>query len=637
MRSKLITFAVGLCIGSFYSSSVIAAPFVWNSPVGGAFDDPANWTPMMVPGITDDATFELPAIYTVTFPTIGETGPLNVSGGDVTFSLAGTSYAVDGNVDIGGSLVVDTGTLSATASINVTSGGTLSGSGMVISEGLVISLGGRLSGSLSAILNVPGGGSAVNSGTVAPGNGSGTITIDGAYQQNLSGLLEIEIGGLTAGSQHDQLLLLSTGASLAGRLKVPFISSYAPAIGHEITFLQSGNVTGTFDSISLPDYQSAPVAVQVNYLPIGASLSFVAPTAASTAPMTPTGLWGSPTTWTGSVPITSDVVDMVNSDPSPSRVDLDVGSQGSQRAFAHEVNISSQNPAAPSTLGVPTATSLSAISRVSVGENGIVDLSGGAVITNLVQVDGGGELLGNGTIAGDVVLGTGLAIGEATLSPGSSGSAEGVFNAENLTINSDGVLAVAIDDVSSFGRVAVEQTTTQGGRLVIDATNYVAPLGTQFTIMTSGTIDGSFDSVETVGSSTVFFAQPPIPPVGALGGENYNVESYSIGDMNLDNSVDSADAPDFVLGLLDPLQYWATHGFMFPVQAGNFHPGSSFDFDDIEGFTDAVEGLVAADIFALIDQMSVPEPTTGGLLLLASGLLGATRSRRLNGSVGRSG
>jgi hypothetical protein len=95
--------------------------------------------------------------------------------------------------------------------------------------------------------------------------------------------------------------------------------------------------------------------------------------------------------------------------------------------------------------------------------------------------------------------------------------------------------------------------------------------------------------------------------------------------MNLDNFVNSADAPDFVLGLLDPLQYWATHGFIFPIQAGNFLPGGSFDFDDIQGFSDAVGTLTAADIYTLIEEMSVPEPTTGNLLLLSLGLLVATR------------
>jgi len=636
MKSKLIPLAAVLCIGSFYTENVIAVPINWITPTGGSFDDFFNWDSGTVPGPTDDPVFDLPTSYTVTFPTAPLTGPLSVNDGEITFALDGNSYEVTGAADIGGSLAVDNGSLNVGLNVNVISGGTLSGSGIIASDGLLISQGGQLGGTLTLMSLVPGGAAVVNSGTVAPGDLVGILSInDGDYQQNVSGVLEIEVGGLTAGSQYDQLSLPTGNAMLAGRLEVPFISGYTPAVGHNITFLPAASVSGSFDSLSLPDYLSSPVAVQIVYQPTSAALSFVAPTMVSSASISPTSLWGNASTWSGDVPITSDVVDMINSSPTATRIDLDVGTQASQRAFAHVVNISSLTPDT-NTLGIPTGTSLSAINRVAVGTNGIVEISGGEIFTNLVQVDVGGMVAGNGTIAGDVILGNGLGGGEATLHPSSPGSAAGVINAENLTINSDGVLAIAIEDLSSFGQVVVEQTTTQGGRLVIDASNYTAPLGAQFNVMVSGSIAGNFDSVETVGSSTVFFTRPPAPPLAALGGGNFNVQAFSIGDMNLDGEVDSDDAPDFVLGLLDPLQYWATHGFMFPVQAGNFFPGSSFDFDDIEGFTNAVEGLVAADIFALIEQMSVPEPSTGGLMLVAFGLLGTTGSRRPNRSSRRS-
>ena len=632
MKSKLLTLIVGLCMGNFYPSTVIADTINWITPTGGEFADPMNWSPPMVPGILDKPIFDLPDTYTVSFQSLVETGPLNVVNGDVTFYFAEIPYSVNGKVDIGGSLAVENGTLDVGGNINVSSGGELNGSGMVVVEKLNIAQGGYLRGSLFVLPSVLSTDTVINSGTVAPGNGSGSLRIDTSYQQTALGTLEIEVGGvLIPGLDHDQLVTGS--ALLAGRLNVPFIDEYTPSVGQNIPFLETlsggDGRSSIFDIISLPDYQASPVAVQVDYQPDSATLNFVAPTmVASSANAPPISFWGASTTWSDNVPTTSDVVTLTNSGRSPARVDLDVGLRASRRAFGHEVNISSLT-AAPLTLGIPAGTSLSAISRVAVSKNGIMEMSGGNVFTNLVQVDTGGTVLGNGTIAGDVVLGDGLASGDATLSPGIPGSATGTINAENLTINSNGVLAITIEDTTNFGRLVVEQTTVQGGRLVIDATNYAAPIGTQFNIMLSGAIENHFDSVETVGSSTIFFAQPPSPILAAVGEASYDVQSYSIGDMNLDNFVDSADAPDFVLGLLDPIQYWTTHGFMFPVQAGNFHPGNSFDFDDIEGFTDAVEGLVAADIYALIEQMSVPEPTTGGLLLLASGLLGATRARRL--------
>jgi hypothetical protein len=49
-------------------------------------------------------------------------------------------------------------------------------------------------------------------GTVAPGLSTGTLTITGNYTQGADATLHIEIGGLTAGSQFDQLVVSGTAA-----------------------------------------------------------------------------------------------------------------------------------------------------------------------------------------------------------------------------------------------------------------------------------------------------------------------------------------------------------------------------------------------------------------------------------------
>ena len=116
------------------------------------------------------------------------------------------------------------------------------------------------------------------------------------------------------------------------------------------------------------------------------------------------------------------------------------------------------------------------------------------------------------------------------------------------------------------------------------------------------------------------------------------VEGHDPGDMNLDGFINGDDAADFALGLTNPTDYEDDHCTLSPVETGNFVMDDVFDFDDIEDFLALVGGgLIAADIFAPIDTMSVPEPTSCGLLLLGSCLLGATRSRRLRHSVRRSG
>jgi len=639
MKSKTLSLVVGLGAWSLCASTLWAIPISWNVLGDGDFQVADNWDPNQVPSFGDDVFFQNGASPTVTFLGPAQSDSLTVSTGNVTFDLSGVGYSLLGNVDISGmppamvSLQVDSGSLSAGGTVNVHSDAALTGDGTVGASQVVIDLGGQLRGDLMISTGGPGTSGVLNSGAVAPGNSPGVIFIDGNYEQTSAGTLEIEVGGLNPGTEHDQLVVTGS-AFLAGRLDLPILSPYTPAPGHTINFLQAAGVNGSFEFITVPDLPAVGVAVQIGPPPAGAGAAvyFVSPTAKSFAGGPGPHTWGNPSTWGGMIPTTTDVVTIANNDPNnplPQRIDLDLSSTASARAFAHSVSLF--GVADTMALGVHEGTALSAISNVTLGNLGRLELSNGTVYTNLVQVNVGGTVSGAGLIVGDVVVGTDAMSGEATLDPD---YILGDLNIEqDLTLNSDAALQIVIQDALSFDRVLVDQTATLGGRLVIDASNYTAPIGTQFNVMLSGAIQEHFDSVETVGAETIFFAAPPVPPLAALGPEAYTVQSYSIGDMNLDNFVNSADAPDFVLGLLDPLQYWTTHGFMFPVQAGNFHPDSSFDFDDIQGFADAVGALTAADIYALIEQLSVPEPTTGGLLLVALGLLGATRlpSRRCFG------
>jgi hypothetical protein len=98
-----------------------------------------------------------------------------------------------------------------------------------------------------------------------------------------------------------------------------------------------------------------------------------------------------------------------------------------------------------------------------------------------------------------------------------------------------------------------------------------------------------------------------------------------MGDMNIDGVVDSSDAPDFVEGLLNPALYKTNHCFVPATSPGDFSGDGKFDFDDIKHFSNEVESLSVFDIYRLISEYSVPEPATGGLLLAALGLVGATR------------
>ncbi len=115
--------------------------------------------------------------------------------GTGTLTLTGANTYSGGTTISGGTLLANntSGSATGTGVVTVNSGGTLGGSGSVV------------------------GTVTVNSGgTVAPGNSAGIITIEGDYQQTVAGALEIEVGGLAAGSLHDQLFLHSAWHQVRG-------------------------------------------------------------------------------------------------------------------------------------------------------------------------------------------------------------------------------------------------------------------------------------------------------------------------------------------------------------------------------------------------------------------------------------
>lgn len=95
-------------------------------------------------------------------------------------------------------------------------------------------------------------------GTIAPGASAGTLNIAssaspfvaGDFSQGVNGSLQIQIGGTTAGSQHDQLAV-SHNVSLNGGLNIARINGFDPPIGDAFVILTWGNTrSGTFARIS---------------------------------------------------------------------------------------------------------------------------------------------------------------------------------------------------------------------------------------------------------------------------------------------------------------------------------------------------------------------------------------------------
>jgi cyclophilin family peptidyl-prolyl cis-trans isomerase len=90
----------------------------------------------------------------------------------------------------------------------------------------------------------------VNLGTLAPGLQLGTATI-GRLDQRDTGTLEIQLGGPTAHTEYDRLVLFGD-AQLAGTLDVSLLGGFTPSPGHTFTVLTAQSITGDFDELQLP-------------------------------------------------------------------------------------------------------------------------------------------------------------------------------------------------------------------------------------------------------------------------------------------------------------------------------------------------------------------------------------------------
>jgi T5SS/PEP-CTERM-associated repeat protein len=180
---------------------------------------------------------------------VGRVGTFATESGSVVVDGAGSEWDIAEELDVG---VTGVGTLW------VSNGG-------IVSAVEVITIGptGLLKGRNGQV-----NGSIINSGVVAPGNSAG-ILYTGNFTQQAAGTLEIEIGGMTAGSQYDRLWVTGD-VTLDGALDVTLLSGFRPQPGDQFEIIRAtgGTVTGTFSSTNLPPgmqvvYQPSAVIVEV--------------------------------------------------------------------------------------------------------------------------------------------------------------------------------------------------------------------------------------------------------------------------------------------------------------------------------------------------------------------------------------
>ncbi len=113
-------------------------------------------------------------------------------------------------------------------------------------------------GNVSGDLQIAGGvitgtgtitGSVYNSGQISPGASPGILTITGSYTQSPTGTLNIEIGGLTPGTQYDRLQV-NGSVTLSGTLNISTTNGFIPNIGDAFQVLNYNSRSGSFGTVN---------------------------------------------------------------------------------------------------------------------------------------------------------------------------------------------------------------------------------------------------------------------------------------------------------------------------------------------------------------------------------------------------
>lgn len=208
--------------------------------------------------------------------TINNTGTLQAIGGSTLTVFNGGTVTNSGTafVDAGSRLVLSVPSITNSGTVGIALGGTLDTQGHnYVQTAGVTNVNGVLSVG-SALVDIRGGtlsgaglvsGDVRNGGIVAPGNSPGILFVAGNYTQTSAGTLDIEIGGLTAGSGYDQLRVFGD-ALLAGILDVELIGGFAPTTDAFFDILVTGfffpgSVSGTFGTVDLPTLPTGTWAV----------------------------------------------------------------------------------------------------------------------------------------------------------------------------------------------------------------------------------------------------------------------------------------------------------------------------------------------------------------------------------------
>jgi hypothetical protein len=198
---------------------------------------------------------------TVSNGTLDLFGNYNVSGTTSVTSGATAEFYSNANtasLTNAGTVVIGDGvTLTLTGSYNQTSGGVTDLFAGTITAGGGVSIGTNSSFFGLGTIN----GNLTDAGTLSLGFGgsTGILTVNGNYTQTSMGALNMKIGGTTAGTQFDQLVVAGTGnvATLAGTLNVSVINGFLPPLGSTYLILLFPSHSGSFTTANVSPFTIA--------------------------------------------------------------------------------------------------------------------------------------------------------------------------------------------------------------------------------------------------------------------------------------------------------------------------------------------------------------------------------------------
>jgi len=231
---------------SLYISDPITSEFNWSTAnPSSPWTTASNWSGAATPN------------------NLGIANVRHVAGGNQTAVLAADTTVWELNVSGTPSqtmtVQVSSGqTLTTFAGVNLEEGGALQLVGGTLDTQYLEMLGGTLIG--NGVIKTGSGpipGQVENrAGTVSPGNGIGSLDIDGRFSNGTDGTLKIELGGPIADTEFDQLVVDGT-AALSGILEIALVDLGSgvldPQVGDTFEILTATEgVGGTFDTLNLP-------------------------------------------------------------------------------------------------------------------------------------------------------------------------------------------------------------------------------------------------------------------------------------------------------------------------------------------------------------------------------------------------